>query len=80
MKPVEEVRIESEIDVKVPEKKSEFRDFCELLKKNTILIKYDTFIVFLLVMVVMEIRMRLPGPNGSHFDSGMITKSVVVGI
>lgn len=32
------------------------------------------------MMVVMEIGMRLPWPDGAHFDSGMVAQSVVVGI
>lgn len=49
----------------------------EPVKKVCVESKID---VKVLVMVVMERGMRLPWPDGTHFDSGMIAESVVVRI
>lgn len=49
----------------------------EPVKKVRVESKID---VKVLVMVVMKIGMRLPWPDGAHFDSGMVAQSVVVGI
>lgn len=49
----------------------------EPVKKVRVESKID---VKMFVVVVMEIGMRLPWPDGAHLDSGMVAESVVVGI
>lgn len=49
----------------------------EPVKKVRVESKID---VKMFVVVVMEIGMRLPWPDGAHLDSGMVAESVVVGV